>query len=265
MSTFINSGLVSLNNRFNEVDLILKEAENQFDKNESLYNALCRSAQVLLSAHFEGYLKDLVKNALDDINNFSSFGVSSNSLQRRLCEHFVINYGEDKNSRISNEKIKKLQEILAGLDVKFKKEYFSHDENANPKATILDKYAEMFGVKNFFGQLKKSRLDLVFSNTKADNDLVCLEVEEYLLMTTSSFPYAAEISFLGIDDTKPSSLTLWDDFLSGVLKRRHDIAHGRELENAVHYSVIEGDIIKIKLLVYAFTIFVCVVTNPVSH
>lgn len=264
MSTFINTGLVSLNKRFDEVDLILKEAATHFDNNEPLYNALCRSAQVLLSAHFEGYLKDLIKNALDDINSFSSFGSSSLSLQRRLCEHFVINPGEDKTSKVNNEKIKKLQDVLTDLNVKFKKEYFSHDANANPKATILDKYAEMFGIKNFFNQLKKSRLDLVFSNTKADNVAVCLEVEQYLLTSTESFPYGAEVLFLEIDDTKSAALTLWDDFLSGVLKRRHDIAHGRELENSVHYSIIESDVIKIKLLVYAFTLFVCVVANPVS-
>ena len=244
--------------------MILKEAETHFDKNEQLYSALCRSAQVLLSAHFEGYLKDLIKNALDDINRFSSFGVSSNGLQRRLCEHFVISPGEDKTSKINNEKIKKLQEALTGLDIKFKKEYFSYDENSNPKATILDKYAEMFGVKNFFNQLKKSRLDLVFSNTKADNSVICREVEEYLLLSTANFPYTAEISFLSIDDTKSTSVTLWDDFLSGVLKRRHDIAHGRELENSVHHSVIEGDVLKIKLLVYAFTLFVCVIANPTA-
>ncbi|MFD1469463.1 HEPN domain-containing protein [Hymenobacter caeli] len=264
MSTFVNAGLISLNKRFNEVDLILKEAEVHFDKNEPLYDALCRSAQVLLSAHFEGYLKDLIKNALDDINNFSSFSASSPGLQRRLCEHFVISPNEDRNSKVSNEKIKKLQEVLSGLDIKFKKEYFSYDENANPKATILDKYAEMFGIKNFFNQLKKSRLDLVFSNTKSDNDIICVEVEQYLLISTMMFPYSTEINFLGIDDTKSASLTLWDDFLSGVLKRRHDIAHGRELENSVHYSVIESDIIKIRLLVYAFTLFVCIVANPVS-
>lgn len=138
MGTFVNAGLVSLNARFKEVELILQEANLHFDTNEDLYSALCRSAQVLLSAHFEGYIKELIKNALDDINLFSNFGASNDNIKRRFCEHFVINtvINEDKNSKINQDRIKKLMLELEGSKVKFKKEHFSYDDNVNPKASI---------------------------------------------------------------------------------------------------------------------------------
>ncbi len=82
-------GIVSLDNRLSEVHLILEEAKNNFESNNSLYKALCRSAQVLLSAHFEGYLKDLVKNSLEDINQFSTFKYSNIFLKKRMCEYFI--------------------------------------------------------------------------------------------------------------------------------------------------------------------------------
>ncbi len=262
MSTFVNSGILSLNKRFKEVDLILDEAKLNFEKNDPLYNALCRSAQVLLSAHFEGYLKDLIKNSLEDVNQFSSFKSSNKFLKQRLCEYFISPNKDEKNSKSIYQKTKELIDVFDKLDTKFKREYFIGSENQNPKASVLDKIAEQFGVKDFFKELKKSNLDLIFSNTFPENIIRCNEIRDYLIENTSSYPFNVTLDYLEIDNRKIESDNLWDAFLSEMLKRRHDIAHGTEIENSVGHSIIEADKVKVEVLIYAFTTYICLKCNP---
>lgn len=264
MSTFVKLGLDSLHKRFCEIDIILEEANKNFEIHNDLYSSLCRSAQVLLSAHFEGYLKDLVKNSLEDINHFSSFKNSNKSLKRRHCEFFLMPQRDEKNSKATNQKIETLILEFDELNTKFKKEYFSSSDNKNPKATVLDKIAEQYGIKNFFKRLKQSNLDNIFSNTKNENIELRNSIRDILVVSTDAFPYTINLDFLEIDETKDSTDNLWDAFLSELLKRRHDIAHGRETENIADYSEIESDKIKLEILIYAFTAFVCLNTNPVA-
>ena len=127
----------------------------------------------------------------------------------------------------------------------------------------MDKIAAQFGIKNFFKQLKRSKLDLIFSNTNVDNIEVCQNIKNYLLSSTENYPYSTELTFFEIDEQKAVSDNFWDDFLSEFLKRRHDIAHGKEIDNSVGHSVIEADKIKIEILCYAFTAFICNKVNPV--
>jgi hypothetical protein len=265
MSTFINIGLISLDRRLSEIHLVLEEAKANFEVKDTLYKALCRSAQVLLSAHFEGYLKDLVKNALEDINRYSSFKNSNIFLKKRLCEYFIFSLKEEKYSRDNHQRTIELIEVFDNVETKFKKEYFFYSENKNPKASVLDKIAEQFGIKNFFIQIKKSNLDLIFSNTNAENVLVCQSIKNYLLETTENYPFTTTLDFLEIDESKSGPDNLWDAFLSNLLKRRHDIAHGTEIENSAGHATIEEDKLKIEILMYAFTAFICIMTNPVAQ
>jgi uncharacterized Rmd1/YagE family protein len=264
MSTFIKLGLDSLQKRFCEIDTILEEASKYFEVQNDLYSSLCRSAQVLLSAHFEGYLKDLVKNSLEDINHFSSFKNSNKALKRRHCEFFLMPRRDEKNGKAIHQKIESLISEFDDLDTKFKKEYFSYSDNKNPKATVLDKIAEQYGIKNFFKKLKQSNLDNIFSNTKSENIELRNSIRNTLLVNTGDYPYSINLDFLEIDATKDSTDNLWDAFLSELLKRRHDIAHGRETENISDYSEIESDKVKLEILIYTFTAFVCMNTNPIA-
>jgi len=262
MGTFVNSGILSLNSRFSEVDLILEEAKINFEKNEKLYNALCRSAQVLLSAHFEGYLKELVRNSLEDINQFSSFKQSNKYLKQCLCEYFLSPNREEKNSKSIHFKVKELTEVFDNLEIKFKKEYLVSSENKNPKATVLDKIAEQYGVKDFFKKLKSSSLDLIFSNTYPENVERCNQIREYIIEHTQNYPFTISLDYLEIDKDKIETDNLWEAFLSEMLKRRHNIAHGTEIDNVVGHSIIESDKVKVEILIYAFTSFICIKCNP---
>lgn len=261
MLTFVNLSLTSLNTRLKEIDLILKEAQKISETNQDLYNALCRSAQILLSAHFEGYLKELVKSAVDDINHFSNFKSANFDLKKRFCEYFISPSKDEKNSKKTFEKVKELIEILDTLDTKFKREHF-YSDNSNPKESVLEKIAGQFGIENFFKKLQKSNLDIVFSNTNSDNSTLCETIKKHLLESTEKYPYEIDKSILEIDESKPDSDNLWSTFLSNLLKRRHDIAHGREIENSVGHEIIDSDKTKIEILAYIFTVYICEKTNP---
>lgn len=264
MSTFVYLGVLSLGSRFNEINLILSEAKKNSETNLELYNSLCRSAQVLLSAHFEGYLKDLVKDALEDINHYSNFRSTNMNLKRKYCEHFFNLLPAEKNSKESNQKIERLVSEFDSLDTKFKKEHFSYNDNNNPKASVLDKIADQFGVKDFFKKIKKSNLELAFSNTNSENINLRNGIKKYLLDTLSEYPYKTELDFLQIDENKVTDESFWDTFLSELLKRRHDIAHGKEVENTVGHSIIESDLVKIEILIYSFTAFICSNLKPIK-
>jgi len=265
MSTFVNLGILSLNQRLNEIDLIVNAAKGVFESDNSLYNSLCRSAQVLLSAHFEGYLKELIKNVMEDINQCSSFRHSHKQLKKRVCEYFLVS----NNEKITNEKhikIQELIEIFEELNIKFKKEYFyGGTENKNPKASILDKIAEQFGVNVFFNQIAQSNLDLVFSDTYQSSVQRCSQIKSYLIEKTTGYPYQIKKEFLEIDSEKRVTDNLWEAFLSDMLKRRHDIAHGTEIESSVSHHTIEFDRVKVEILLYAFTILICIQCNPIAE
>ncbi len=259
MSTFVNDGINALRARFDEVDLILSEAALSSDTRPSLYKALCRSAQVMLFAHFEGYLKELVRNSVEDINQFSSFNKSKKCLKQRLCEYFVLPNADGKQRQ---DKIVELMSTFNNLDTKFKKEYFLSGENKNPKVSVINHIGQQFGIKSFFDQLKKTNLDLVFSNTKRQNDELRDDLLKYLQESTTTYPYRLSFSRLALDNTRSTADNLWEVFISQVLKRRHDIAHGTEVENSADHSSIQSDKTKIEILLYAFTIFVCLQCNP---
>jgi len=66
MQTFINSRFEQIEKRFGEIQLILDLASSSRG-NIDLYQALCRSAHVLLVGHFEGLYKEICRDVIVDI------------------------------------------------------------------------------------------------------------------------------------------------------------------------------------------------------
>lgn len=259
MSTYFSIGLTSLITRLSEIDLILEEASKYTSSNIPLHDALCRSAQVLLLAHFEGHIKQIVKDCLDDVNTYSSFKESKKHLKQKFCENFII---QGQDGQINQKKIEELIEILEPLDTKFRKEYFLFKDNKNPKATVLDRIVKNFGVNKFFNKLKQSKLDLVFSNTKEENINLGDEFLNLMLSWTNEYPYKIDFKFLEIDPNKNNSDNLWDSFISNILSKRHNIAHGTDIHNNVSLVELYENKIKIQILIYAISMFICDQCNP---
>ncbi len=89
MSTYIFSRLEYLQKRFDEIELILNYASENESRLE-LYTSLCRSSQVLLTAHFEGAVKEFIRDALDDFNHSEyKFIDSPAALKATFCSSFL--------------------------------------------------------------------------------------------------------------------------------------------------------------------------------
>ena len=102
-----------------------------------------------------------------------------------------------------------------------------------------------------------------FGREQEIENLLQILQKNKLLTLTQAYPYNLTLEYLEIDQNNSTSGNLWNAFLSDMLKRRHDIAHGREIENASSSRQIKDDRIKVEILLYAFTTFICVNSNPI--
>lgn len=257
MSTFVKEGLESLNIRLAELEVLLSAASSQLNSSDSLYKALCRSSQVLLISHFEGYIKDFVKDVLEDINYYSNFKNSGNKLKFTYCENFILPKSDGKPNE---KKILELIEVFDDLSPKFNKKYFLF-ENKNPKESLIDTIAKRFGEDSFFKKLNNSILQNVFSNTDHENKTLRDDLKAELILAIEEYPYNLAEDFLRINLENPTRDRYWETYLNEVLRRRHDIAHGSP-DNTISHSIIEKEKIKLEILIYSFTGLICKKCNP---
>lgn len=258
MSSFVKEGLELLAERISEINLLLNEAEAK-QEDARLYAALCRSIQVLSISHFEGYIKDLVKNILDDLNQSSSFKLSSNDLKFSYCRKFIVplNDGKDNVS-----KIKDLILVFDELDTKFDSAAF-HKPNKNPKESILNQIATSFGEKKIFKKLNNSDISNAFSNTDAENILLISELKLKLQNAIDDYPYIEDDTLLNINSTEVQD-TFWETFIQEILSERHKIAHG-SMNNSTDHSSIRSNILKMEILLISITYLLSIKGNPISE
>lgn len=254
--TFIHLRVELIEKRFHEIEILLEQAVTK-KSDGLLYATFCRSAHVLLVAHFEGMVKDIVKDVLDDLNNNLSFKESPTQIKRTYC-HYYLN----KNDRGDYDEvsIKKLIETFDELPTKLKIEPFLFENNKNPNPYIIDTILKKFGVKNFFMLLKNSDLDIVFQNIKSDTNTLKERLKNYLTENLVEYPYNVAESFYNPENptsTQSQPRTLWQTFLDDFLNDRHSIVHGNTLENPKDHEEIAEAMAKIHVLIYAFIISVC--------
>jgi len=258
MATFVSEGVELLTERMEELDVLLAEADRYAAGTSRLYPALCRSIQVLAVSHFEGYIKDLVKNVLDDINSRDGFRESSRSLKFTFCKNFIAPL---LNGKPNHSKILELITVFDLLKTKFNASYF-YEANKNPKESILNKIAENFGEDALFSKLNHSELIAVFSNTHTENLEMRDSIKARLSSSIDVFPYLIDDIILNVDVTNQTRETYWETFIQTILAERHKIAHGN-LENSNSHVTIRSNIIKLEILLLAITYLLSQRGNPV--
>ncbi len=72
MSTNINALVQGLDRRWDEVSLLLSIAEELDDEDPKL-TPVCKALTVLMVANLEGYLQEIIKSLIADINDNSYF------------------------------------------------------------------------------------------------------------------------------------------------------------------------------------------------
>ncbi|WP_342331738.1 HEPN domain-containing protein [Pedobacter sp. FW305-3-2-15-E-R2A2] len=258
MGSFVEDGIQLLAERIEELNVLLEEADKYVVSQQKLYSALCRSIQVLSVSHFEGYLKDLVKNILDDINANSDFKNSSNDLKFTYCKKFITPLATGK---LNHAKIVELIAVLENLETKFDANSF-YQSNKNPKESIINNIAENFGEDKLFFKLNNSDLSAVFSNTDPENILLRDFLRVKLLSSVEVYPYIQDDSILNVDQTSLAKDKFWEIFIQAILADRHKIAHGSMI-NSVSHTSIASNIVKIEILLLSITYLLSLRGNPV--
>ncbi|RLJ72509.1 HEPN domain-containing protein [Pedobacter alluvionis] len=259
--TFINSRFEQIEKRFNEVQLLLDLAATS-RHNLDTYQALCRSAHVLLVSHFEGLYKEICRDIIDDINMHTNFFEVKKVIFNSHSEYFINN----KESEKSINAIKlKLFEAFKEYPSKLRVEPFLFVDNKNPAPEIIETILEKFGIKNFFWSIDGSDLDVVFEDQKSAIERQKTRLLSYLKIRTATYPFTVDRSFYNpIDKSNQSKkVTLWEDFLNNFLKERHNIIHGNTVNNPNDNESLSKAKIKIEILIYAFILNICSAANPI--
>lgn len=260
MSTYVFSRFESLQKRLEEIDLILDYAS----KNEgqlALYASLCRSAQILLIAHFEGAIKEFTRDVIDDFNRSNyKFKDSPQALKITFCSSF-IKENTDPEFKFRN----KLIEIFNSLPVKYDAKVFLYKNNKNPTSYIVDNLLQKFGVTEFLSQIEDSDLDIAFQDSRSDQVQIRDKLKSHLIENVTSYPYTVNVELFNIHYKKKVDLkkkSMWKEFLDEIVNNRHNIAHGNLLENICSHTEIEKSKLKIEILIYAYILVLCKFSLP---
>jgi len=248
MSTFLLDFTEALNSNWEEIDVLLDTAEPVKDSNISLYNVLCRSATVLMIAHFEGFTKDLIKSLIRDINDNCVFSEIPIAIKRTYCKKYIGN-NVDKSDKKYNEKINKLIEKFNDIGGDISYEPFLFPVNKNPNAYILNTIFKNAGIDNIFSCLHESDLEQVFFSDSINDLNSNLEsIKLAVKNIVSSYPYCIEDEKYGLNKKSCPNNTIWEVFIEEINKKRHAIAHGNEFNNSDDINELKKRKIKIMLL-----------------
>ena len=261
-----------LDKRFKEIDIIIEQAKINRE-NEDVYKTLCRSAQVLLAAHYEGAIKDFVKDFINDINDYGIYKDLSTPIKRTFCNHF---YAKVKNEKGINENsIEECKTTLVDYfepyNIKFIPEPFLYthnpeirsDSNKNMSPKALDNYSKKFGIESIFSILYNSKLDVAFENSRSGSEELKKELKNALINGTKTYPYIIDMGSFSFNiDTPLKEKTLWQTFIDEVIEIRNDIAHGELPSRDTSIEDIELSRLKMELLLYAFAIIICNTITP---
>lgn len=89
MSTFLKEYLNQLEEQWTEVDVLITAASKCEENDKELFNAMCRSTSVLIVAHMEGFIKDLTKNLIRDLNANKEFSELPKAIQITSCKGYL--------------------------------------------------------------------------------------------------------------------------------------------------------------------------------
>ncbi|WNZ45185.1 MAE_28990/MAE_18760 family HEPN-like nuclease [Leptolyngbya boryana CZ1] len=269
MSTFVYDLVNSIDDRLQEVRTLIEKAAAERNNNSDLYDPLCRATVLLIVAHLEGFVKEIAKAIISDINQFSSFRESPVALKRTFCKTFMISNQE--NGREVEQKVQQLINMLNNLETKFIVDPFlvesPYGNNKNPSPGVINKICANFGVKNIFSWFNDSSLDIVFSGVASEIDLLLEKLKSHVLNNTQSYPYNLDISFFEIKEPAAkngSTRSFWETFLDQLLKSRNDIAHGSLLTNSLSVEELADFLNKVIVLKYGLVLVLCHLSIPSS-
>lgn len=255
METNLSVELASLAARWDELDVLITTAR-EYPVDEAAHVSICRSTAVLTCSHFEGAVKAVSKAMVRDVLEQGSFRDLPTEMQMRYTESVLL------GSKPIDEGTKKdiCKRLCSGYfhpDSIEVCSLFDHDGG------VLEKWAKYFGVRQFLNIIKGSGLEEAFEGDTQRTTTMLHYLENLGLNGSSTFPYAfkesddehnCSISFNKFDTSQSESM--FHLFLENTFNRRHAIAHGVDLTSSVGVKGLEGDILKMKLVLLGYVIAV---------
>ncbi|MBM7074701.1 hypothetical protein JQC92_22280 [Shewanella sp. 202IG2-18] len=132
MSTFVKEYIEQLETQWKEVDVLIESATECEHSNLELFNAMCRSTSVLIVAHMEGFIKDLTKNLIRDINVNLEFKELPRSIQNTCCQGY-LGFEPSVIPKYQEAISDMIQHLTECSGYKVSPEPFLFDKNRNPK------------------------------------------------------------------------------------------------------------------------------------
>lgn len=250
MTTALYTLVSSIDQRIEELEVLLSQAKECASKNELLFNALCRAVCVLIASQMESFAKDLTSAALDDLNeNLSGFADFPSVIKRSFCEKIV--FFEGVASREIDDRIRQLIDYFSVNSVKVDPRAFTYKENnnRNVSAQFLNRSLERLGLPRVIEGLSTPSFEVIFSGD-AKASYVLLRRLRGARSKLYHFPYKRLPTELELGAVKKavSKQTLWQQFLDEVLDRRHRVVHGDILTNPASLNDLVSDVLKLRVL-----------------
>ncbi|WP_210561497.1 HEPN domain-containing protein [Psychrosphaera aestuarii] len=244
-----------LETQWTEVDVLISSASECENSNPDLFNAVCRSTSVLIVAHMEGFIKDLTKNLIRDLNSSLDFKDLPRAIQNTCCQGY-LGFNATAIPRYQESLEDMIQHLSECSGYKVPHEPFIFDKNRNPKPDSIQEVFKRLGSKDVFKSLHNSLFDEAF---ESDNRLQRLLViaKYFVERSVHTFPYKASMQQCNLKYEKYSGRTLWQEFLDEINKIRHAIAHGNTFSNDENIDALRRRRNKAKLLQLVLIYIAC--------
>lgn len=239
--------------RVSELDNIVERARAAFDKDDILYDILCRAGCVLAISALEGFLKDINTAVQSDLNaNVPSFSGMPKSMQREFSKKIVKFDGVPEAE--TQKRVGQLIKFFHANSVSIDMAAFSYKENPNknPTANFVDSSLYKYGINSVLHCLSGSRFEAVFDNDSSTDALLRREIRR-MRATVFRFPYKELPPKYKMTDWLPVKgqnipVSIWHTLLENLLGRRHSVVHADTLSNPTSWHLLKEDSNKLEIL-----------------
>ena len=260
MSTAVFEVACSIASRVAELERFTGLAVDAEEEDEGLFNSLCRACCVLLASHLEGFIKELSKGLISDLQyNLKSFSNMPEAMRRAFCEKIAFYEGVPKSE--IDQRVGQLKDFFSTNTVAIDFQAFSYKENKNrnPGPDVVDSIFSKIGVPSVLYSISGGRLERIFENDSSLNYSIRRDIRRFR-SNFYSFPYRPlpekysfnyKVGRSSGEAKKRGQVSLWHTFIEDVMLRRHSIVHGDTMANEANLSELKRDIEKMEVLMHS--------------